>query len=56
MVKEGREEKGWGYPGGRGNCYSEILVSVYQKTWHAIPEDGNSHSPYHAHFILYVVC
>jgi hypothetical protein len=40
MVQEGREEKGWAYPGGRGSCSSETLVSVYQTTWHTIPEDG----------------
>jgi hypothetical protein len=55
MIKEGREEKGWGCPGGRGSCSSETLVSVYQTTWYKIPEGGNSHSPYHVHFILYTL-
>lgn len=56
MIKEGREEKGWGYPAGRGGCSSETLVSVYQTTWYTIPDDDNSYCPYHSHFILYVVC
>jgi len=40
MGQEGREEKGWVYPGGRGSCSSETLVSDYQTTWQTILEDG----------------